>query len=211
MKRADIMPGEVYAFQDSKYSSLKECVFLTPLTRAHLYQGVRRRAPGQPRFKRDGTAARPYKGYVYGDTGYLAAIGSNVLGASLEEALSPDGSREERSYSYQILISTTKVIGIYTQVALSRQEAEDRERAALAVRHAENEAVSHAHLLLQTKLLSWGIDIDLLGSTGTWRDSERNRKDSPPRAFVMTFDQAQELDKLLSALSHGIHINYREG
>lgn len=205
MKSADIKPGEVYAYQESSYRTPDEIVFLTPLTKDHIYQPDRYWKPGRPHYTRQENETRPRKNTFYGNIGWLVAIGTNVLNASLEEATSTNVYPEARGYSYQILVQTTKVTGIYTEVVAARKAAEDRDREIRRRRQEECEAATERWLVLKARLEAAGVQFDLIGHNGmTWNDTEYTRKNSPPRAVRLTYEQAGLLAEHIALLKEVI-------
>lgn len=204
MKSADIKPGEVYAYQGSRYGTPDEVIFLTPLDKSHFYQAKRYRKEGEPHYTLDERATSPRKDRLYGNSGYLVAIGSNVVKATLAEAISPEELPRGRGYQYSILLQTTKVIGLYQEVMAERQAQAKQDREERRAQEERNKIRSQEMVRLHAKFTALGVDIELISSGGfLWTDSEYTRKNSPPRAFELTRDQAEVLVALLEDLKEG--------
>jgi hypothetical protein len=203
VKRADINPGEVYAYQESKYGSADEVIFLTPLDKDHLYQSNRGRKPGDPYYTLDEHAKRPAKNYFYGSTGYLVAIGSNVVKATLEEAINGKPKDVTSSYRYTVLIQTTKVIGLYQEVMELRKAREQAAQDASEARAAANVAQSEKMLALDARLKALGVNALLVSGSSFYRDTEYYRKNYPPTGFRLNLEAAEALATLIEGLTEG--------
>ena len=204
MKRADIKPGEVYAYQESKYHTPDEIMFLAPLDNDHLYQTNRGRKRGDPYYTLVTHATRPSNNYFYGSTGYLVAIGSNVLKATLEEAITGKAEGEPTGYRYSVLIQTTRVIGLHQEVMAKRKAREQAAQEASQARAAANQAQSEKLLAIDARLRALGVNAQLVSGTSYYRDTEYYRKAYPPTAFRLNPEAAEELAGLIEELRKGI-------
>lgn len=185
MKRADIKPGEIYAYRRGQYSlygMFQEIKFLTPLDNDHLYQYARTFKNTGDFYERQDTATRPHADSFYGDVGYLAATGYGVLHATLEEAVKyghPQSEDDARRYRYQVRATTTAVHGLYTKVIATQEAERQADREMRERQRAEKSLRDNTMVLLNARLAELGVNV---------RRSIRHED-----RFELTVDAAKEL------------------
>lgn len=130
MKLKDIKAGEIYAYREGTYGSLKQVVF--PAGTSPLYK-----SGGWP--TRDNSRIhltddkKPSSSQTYGDTGYLAVIGFDVSvsDVTLEWALKK-GTVWDEGLQVKILTQTRAVLGPYEEVKASEDKKDEEKKAQRA-------------------------------------------------------------------------------
>lgn len=177
MKRADIKPGEIYAYRRSENYSLQQVKFLTLLDKDHLYTKPYRKST----FVLATKETKPHASSIYADTGWLVALGRDVSEASLDDALTVGETwrGDGQKFQYTILVTTNQVIGTYEEV----HAAEVAERAARDAAEKERRVAETARENRMNRLMnrfgSQGIDL-YRAHSNLWR-------------FEMTIETAQAI------------------
>jgi hypothetical protein len=198
VKKTDIKPGVIYAWKRSKHYSPTQVMFLTPLNDDCLYTSER--GKGIVRARRSYTKPKAYYSYGSADVGWLVAMGSDVAGASLQDALD-SGHRDPATFHdlhYQALVSLAQVVGVYDEVAAAEEAEKNRLADIRAAEKAKCEAASSRWVSLSSSLSELGVQHRLVGSSGEWTDSEYSRAHNPPRSIQLNYDQAVALNTRLS-------------
>jgi len=137
MRSKDIEPGVVYAWNEDPAWNKKsdQIVFFEEPSRDTMYTFPR----GNRQFRKDmySTRAKRGAGYFETDIGYIAAVGKDVSGASLDEAFScgDENYRQvERPYKYRLITALRHVYGPtfeeYEAKLNAEHEAENAKREA---------------------------------------------------------------------------------
>ena len=129
MKAKETETGKVYAYREGRhlYDHVYQVVFLAPVTDLYTYN-ERSHAISRS------AAAKPKARSFYPSEGYLVAVGRDVSGASLEDALVKGVSWGVMpDFNYRILTNMAAVLGPYEEtvaaVEAERQALQDqRER-----------------------------------------------------------------------------------
>lgn len=118
MKIKTVQPGQVYAYRDRKYGALRQAVLLSQP--GEMYTTEHR---STKIVKSD--ADKPKPSPSRRNTGHLVAVGFDVSGASLEDALERGIAwRPDVPFQYHILTQTRFFIGPYDQVKAAEDEAD---------------------------------------------------------------------------------------
>lgn len=185
MKLKDIKAGEIYAYREGTYDSLKQVVF--PAGTSPLYKSGGWPTRNNNRITRTDDK-KPSRSQTYGDTGYLAVIAFDVSDATLEWALKK-GTAWDESVQVKILTQTRAVLGPYAEVK-AREEEKDEEKKAQraredALRDREREKVYTA--------------IDALKDLGVYASIGGHNH----RALELSPDNAEKLVIALGRLAGG--------
>jgi hypothetical protein len=196
VKKADITPGVVYAYQESKYRPIEQIKFLGPLS--ELYTNSSGYSHKRGPIRLDEQAKKPSRSYS-GLTGYLVAIGDDVTDASKVAALT--GGNGGLSYQYRIIIQTTKVIGVYDDVKAQHEAETKANREAHDAATAENNRLSEELWQLVSRLEEHGLSTILVNRQGlSWINNQYNRDNSPPKFIGLTLEQATTLTEYIESL-----------
>ena len=143
MKSKEVETGKVYAYREGRhlYDHVYQVVFVAPVSDLYTY-GEKSHAI------RRSTAAKPKSRSFYPADGYLVAIGRDVSGASLEDALKTGVNWGNiPDFNYRILTNMANVLGPYEetvaaveaekQVLQDKRERDEKARNDLAARLGE--------------------------------------------------------------------------
>lgn len=176
MRVKDIEVGKVYAYRESDYSSLRQVKFLDGT--GQLYTTGYRSS----KFRK--TTGRPGRSRVYGDTGYLVAIGPDVSAATLDDALvTGDVYATGRGFRYQVLVQTRFVLGLYDEVKAADDAAREADRQRCEKETAQRAEETARAETLRDALAQFGIHT----SRGGWNG----------RMLELSPDNADKLVKML--------------
>lgn len=184
MRKQDIKPGVVYAYQRGEYGPLKPCVVLS----LEMHKTVRgapgwTRAEGHDRPQR-GDLVRPAIGYpvVMGEpelAGGMASLGAGIIASGLTDEQVCSG------LSGNTLYAPVCLRGPYAEVAAALAERERAELEANARARAARNAELARAITLTDELGRSGIAADSLVVDGT-------------RHITLTLDEAEKLARLLA-------------
>ncbi len=194
MRKQDIKPGVVYAYQEGKDQSPRPVAFLS----ADLYASQGHSEHG-PRFRKAASDAKPQSG-TYGSpsTGYAVAIMREQFGrrvdrdevaarltrVTLADAAAAGWGHLDDLISFMLIVRLAPVLGSWDEVtAQQREEAEEKARrqAALA---AAAKALDDRAAVVRRVLIVNGISPRF---SGTSRD------------LIVSLDDAEKLAALLAA------------
>jgi len=128
MRVKDIRPGVEYAYREGQYGSFSKAVLVGKP--GQLYE------TGYRTYKvtESSTTARTRTSKIYGPRGYLFAVGHDVTGASLDDALERGLAYDnDKTFRYFILAQCRSIHGPYEEVLAEKErqdklEAEQRQR-----------------------------------------------------------------------------------
>lgn len=176
MKKADIKPGVVYAYQRSKYDSPRPIVFLNAPADGVLYRERDYPKSGTPAFIKASPAAKPRRalGFGRGGIGYPAAHLSHdsrmthqdLLGITLADFERATSGYHE-GYEFDVITTLTHVTGPWDEViaaheAQKRAERESREQE----QHEASESRARAIDILTALRARAGIEPDRIPTYG---------------------------------------------
>ena len=195
MRKQDIKPGVVYAYQHSgKYSEPHPVIFLS----LDLYSDRRRGAEG-PRFRPALVGDKPHSGmYGSGSTGYLIAEASTTWrsqerlaeaiaklpGLTLADATAPGDRESGDLIGFRVLPSLTPVLGPWEAVTAERREQDEADRRRREREAAARKALDDRAAKVRTVLIAAGLS---------------PRYSGPSRELVLSLDDAEKLSSLLAA------------
>ena len=194
MRKQDIKPGVVYAYQRGKYNEPHPVIFLS----LDLYSDSRRGAEG-PRFRKALPGEKPHQGrWGSGSTGYLIAEASTAWRGQgrLAEAVAKlpgliladataSGDREVGDLiGFRVLPSLTPVLGPWEAVIAERREQDEADRRRRERETAAGKALDDRAAKVRAVLIAAGLS---------------PRYSGPSRELVLSLDDAEKLASLLAA------------
>ena len=196
MRKQDIKPGVVYAYQEGKYQSLRPVAFLS----ADLYASQGRSEHG-PRFRKAASDAKPQSG-TYGSpsTGYAVAIMREQFGrrvdrdevaarltkVTLADAAAAGWEHLDDLIGFMLIVRLAPVLGPWDEVmAQQREEAEEKARRQAAIA-ATAKALDDRAAVVRRVLIVNSISPRF---SGTSRD------------LIVSLDNAEKLVALLATSS----------
>jgi len=194
VRKQDIKPGVVYAYQRSTYSDPSPVVFLS----LDLYSDRRRGAVG-PRFSPARVGDKPHSGmYGSGSTGYLIAevrggwrkdteradAAERMKSLTLADALASEEASPDDLIGFDVLPRLTPIIGPWDEVITAKRDADERARQARDKERAERLARDDRATEVLRTLKAAGVRAQYEGGKAEFR---------------LSLDDAEKLASLLAA------------
>jgi hypothetical protein len=194
MRKHDIQPGVVYAYQEGKYQDPKPVMFLS----TDLYTSQRRSELG-PRFRKAASDATPHSGrYDNPSTGYLVAImrdqflkrvdrdevAARMAKVTLADAQAAGWEHLDDLISFMLLVRLAPVLGPWDEVMAQRREADEEKARRQAAIAAEAKALDDRAAKVRLVLITNGISA---------------RFSTAARDLIVSLDDAEKLTALLAA------------
>lgn len=210
MRKADIVPGVVYAYREYEHSSQVSAVMV--LDTGHLYRN--NGSYYDPAWLIS-KAVRPKQRSRRQDEvgGYLVATAvtaTDLEGASLEEALSKPLADKDtpRTYNYTLHYQFTKLVGPYYDVLREREAARLLDEQNTQDMHARNLVMAQRFQAAANALgVHGGFEFRIEDTAGLrWQPFEFDReraKTRPPCKFVLKIEDVEALVNYITRLEGG--------
>jgi len=194
MRKQDIKPGVVYAYQEGKYQDPKPVMLLS----ADLYASQPRSELGT-RFRKAADDAKPRSGtYGSGSTGYLVAImrdqftrrmdrdevAARMAKVTLADAQAAGWEHLDDEIGLMLLIRLAPVLGPWDEVMAQRREAAEEKARRQAALAAAAKVLDDRAAKIRLVLIASGVS---------------PRFSTAARDLILSLEDAEKLASLLAA------------